>query len=153
MLFSFGREDDLDREAIRRLVASVSRLLEPGDALAATATSDLEFTSSVPYGGAYMLDHLWRRLRIDQIVGRVGQPKRGRRRDMTATEAGAVRPGRQPRARPFLETRGGGLDHQRRARPWPGLHRRTVWLLLVRRLRALRCAVAQQQPLTRVGAV
>ncbi|MEU3343224.1 hypothetical protein ABZ758_51430, partial [Streptomyces sp. NPDC006668] len=58
----------------------------PGDALAATAASDLEFVSSVPFGGAYVLDHLWHRLRIDQIVGRVGQPKRGRRRDMTATE-------------------------------------------------------------------
>ncbi|MEU3343201.1 hypothetical protein [Streptomyces sp. NPDC006668] len=55
-----------------------SKLLEPGDALAATAASDLEFVSSVPFGGAYVLDHLWRRLRIDQIVGRVGQPKRGR---------------------------------------------------------------------------
>ena len=86
VLFTFGREDDLDRDAVKRLVASLSRLLEPGDALAATAASDLEFTSSVPFGGTYVLDHLWRRLRIDQIVGRVGQPKRGRRRDMTATE-------------------------------------------------------------------
>lgn len=86
VLFTFGREDDLDRDAVKRLVASLSRLLEPGDALAATAASDLEFISSVPFGGAYVLDHLWRRLRIDQIVARVGQPKRGRRRDMTATE-------------------------------------------------------------------
>lgn len=86
VLFTFGREDDLDRDAVKRLVASLSRLLEPGDALAATAASDLEFVSSVPFGGAYVLDHLWRRLRIDQIVGRFGQPKRGRRRDMTATE-------------------------------------------------------------------
>ncbi|MFG2848974.1 IS1634 family transposase [Kitasatospora sp. NPDC048296] len=86
VLFTFGREDELDRDAVRRLVASLSKLLEPGDALAATAASDLEFTSSAPFGGAYVLDHLWRRLRIDQIAGRVGQPKRGRRRDMTATE-------------------------------------------------------------------
>ena len=86
VLFTFGREDDLDRDAVKRLVASLSRLLEPGDALAASTASDLEFVSSVPFGGAYVLDQLWRRLRIDQIVGRVGQPKRGRRRDMTATE-------------------------------------------------------------------
>jgi hypothetical protein len=86
VLFTFGREDDLDRDAIKRLVASLSRLLEPGDALASTAAGDLEFVSSVPFGGAYVLDHLWRRLRIDEIVGRVGQPKRGRRRDMTVTE-------------------------------------------------------------------
>jgi hypothetical protein len=86
VLFTFGREDQLDRDAVRRLVASLSKLLEPGDALAATAASDLEFVSSVPFGGTYVLDHLWHQLKIDQIVSRVGQPKRGRRRDMTATE-------------------------------------------------------------------
>jgi Transposase DDE domain len=86
VLFTFGREDDLDREAVRRLVASLSRLLEPGDALAAAAAPGLEFVSSVPYGGSYVLDHLWRRMRIDQVIGRVGQPRRGRRRDMTVTE-------------------------------------------------------------------
>jgi len=61
VLFTFGREDELDREAVRRLVASLSRLLEPGEALAATTAPDLEFTSSVPFGGTYVLDHLWRR--------------------------------------------------------------------------------------------
>ncbi|SES05815.1 hypothetical protein SAMN04487983_102962, partial [Streptomyces sp. yr375] len=86
VLFSFGREDDLDRDAVKRLVASLSRLLEPGEALASTAAGDLEFVSSVPFGGTYVLDHLWRRLQIDKIVGQVGQPKRGRRRDMPVTE-------------------------------------------------------------------
>ncbi|MFJ9753140.1 hypothetical protein ACIRVM_47095 [Streptomyces chartreusis] len=86
VLFSFGREDDLDRDAVKRLVASLSRLLEPGEALASTAAGDLEFVSSVPFGGTYVLDHLWRRLKIDKIVGQVGQPRRGRRRDMSVTE-------------------------------------------------------------------
>ncbi|MFI9598242.1 IS1634 family transposase [Nonomuraea sp. NPDC052265] len=86
VLFTFGREDDLDRDAVKRLVASLSRLLEPGETLASTAAGDLEFVSSVPFGGTYVLDHLWRRLRIDKIVGQVGQPKRGRRRDMSVTE-------------------------------------------------------------------
>ena len=36
VLFTFGREDELDRDAIKRLVASLSKLLEPGEALAAT---------------------------------------------------------------------------------------------------------------------
>lgn len=86
VLFTFGREDQLDRDAVKRLVVSLSKLLEPGEALAATAASDLEFVSSVPFGGTYVLDHLWRQLKIDQIVARVGQPKRGRPRDMTTTE-------------------------------------------------------------------
>jgi hypothetical protein len=35
LLYSFGREDQLDKGADRRLVASLSRLLDPSDALAA----------------------------------------------------------------------------------------------------------------------
>ncbi|HWG25870.1 MAG TPA: hypothetical protein VG296_17295 [Actinospica sp.] len=37
VLYSFGREDALDVAGIRRLVAALCRLLEPGEALAATA--------------------------------------------------------------------------------------------------------------------
>jgi hypothetical protein len=41
VLFTFGREEDLDRDAVKRLVASLTRLLEPGEALASTAAGDL----------------------------------------------------------------------------------------------------------------
>ena len=68
VLYNFGREDELDREAIVRLVTSLSRLLEPGAALAATARTGWEFVSSVPLGGAYVLDGLWRRLGIDMVI-------------------------------------------------------------------------------------
>jgi len=68
VLYNFGREDELDREAIVRLVTSLSRLLEPGAALAATARTGWEFVSSVPLGGAYVLDGLWRRLGIDAVI-------------------------------------------------------------------------------------
>ena len=87
VLFTFGREDDLDRDAVKRLVASLSRLLDPADALAAGAGGEgLSFVSSRPFGGAYALDHLWRSLGIDAIIAGLGQPKRGRRRDVTAIE-------------------------------------------------------------------
>jgi hypothetical protein len=87
VLFTFGREDELDRDAVKRLVGSLSRLLEPGDALAAGASGEgLEFVSSRPFGGTYVLDHLWRRLGMETIVTRLGQPRRGRPRDMTTTE-------------------------------------------------------------------
>lgn len=84
VLFTFGREDELDRDAIRRLVASLSRLLEPGQAVEASAVPGLEFTGSVPFGGAYVPDHLWHRLKIDRIVSRTGQPKRARPRGSCA---------------------------------------------------------------------
>ena len=68
VLYSFGREDQLDTDAIRRLVAALSRLLSPADALAATADGDLVFTESRPYGGSYVLDQLWTRLGIGKIL-------------------------------------------------------------------------------------
>jgi hypothetical protein len=86
LLYSFGREDQLDKDAVRRLVASLSKLLDPGDALAATAGSDLVFTESRPYGGAYVLDALWQRLGIAAILTGLASSGRGRPRDLAAAE-------------------------------------------------------------------
>jgi hypothetical protein len=82
VLYSFGREDALDRAMIERLVASLCRLLDPAAALAATTTAGLQFVSSRAYGGAWMLDALWRRLGIDKVMTRL---LAGTRRD-PATE-------------------------------------------------------------------
>jgi hypothetical protein len=84
ILHSFGREDHVDRAAVTRLVASLSKLLDPADVLTATAGSELTFVESRPYGGVYLLDALWRRLRLDTIVGKLLQGPRGRPRDPAA---------------------------------------------------------------------
>ncbi len=87
VLYSFGREDTLDRAAIKRLVASLSKLLDPADTLAATAGPDLVFLESRPFGGAFVLDTLWRRLGIDKVITALdATPRRGRPRDAAATE-------------------------------------------------------------------
>lgn len=88
VLHSFGREDRLDREAIKRLVASLAKLLDPADALAVTADSGLEFLQSRPYGGTYTLDALWQRLRLPQLIAglRPGKRGRGRPREVAVTE-------------------------------------------------------------------
>ena len=86
LLYSFGREDQLDKDAVRRLVASLSRLLDPGDALAATAGSELAFTGSRRYGGSYVLDALWQRLGIGTILAGLASSGRGRPRDAHAAE-------------------------------------------------------------------
>ncbi|MEV6740282.1 transposase, partial [Streptomyces sp. NPDC051104] len=54
--------------------------------MASTFTPGSRSATSANASGTYVLDHLWRRLKIDRIVGQVGQPKRGRCRDMSATE-------------------------------------------------------------------
>ncbi|MGK2853854.1 MAG: IS1634 family transposase [Microbacteriaceae bacterium] len=68
VIHNFGRADRVDRDGIARLVRSLSRLLEPGEALSATGTDELTFVDSRPMGGAWVLDQLWRRLRIDQTM-------------------------------------------------------------------------------------
>src|SRR5436305_3726633 len=68
VLYSFGREDQLDRAAVQRLVGALSRLLNPEQALAATGPAGLSFAESRPLGGAYALDGLWRRLGIDAAI-------------------------------------------------------------------------------------
>jgi hypothetical protein len=68
VIYSFGRRDQLDIEAIKRLVKSLSRFLEPADALEALATSGeqapFKFLGSKPAGGAYLLRGLWNRLNL-----------------------------------------------------------------------------------------
>jgi len=69
VIHSFGRSDQLDVEALKRLIKSMSRFLEPEDAIALEHQGDdLTFVSSCPAGGAYLLKALWDRLRIDQCL-------------------------------------------------------------------------------------
>jgi len=85
VLHNFGRADQLDRAAVTRLIASLSRVVEPAQALAATAGTELEFSESRPMGGAYVLDGLWQRLGID------GSPRRGCRRQGSPPRPSAPR--------------------------------------------------------------
>jgi hypothetical protein len=78
VLYHFGREDQLDRDAIRRLIGSLSRALPPGEALIAAAPPELRFSESRPLGGAWALDGLWSRLGLHEILARA---LRGRRLD------------------------------------------------------------------------
>src|SRR4029453_4344811 len=76
VLYNFGREDDTNRAALERLVASVTRFLEPDRAWAATAGEGLGVIGSRPLGGVWVLDGLWRRLGIDQTMRRLLQGRR-----------------------------------------------------------------------------
>jgi hypothetical protein len=80
VVYNFGREDAANREALQRLVASVSRFLDPEKALAA-AGEGLEFTGSRPLGGTWVLDALWGRLGIGAAMRRL---LKGRRLDDSA---------------------------------------------------------------------
>jgi hypothetical protein len=68
IIHNFGRADQVDREALRRLVASISRLLDPADAVATGSGLDVEIVDSRRCGGAYVLDALFARLGIGQAL-------------------------------------------------------------------------------------
>jgi hypothetical protein len=67
VVHSFGREDQLDRAAVERLAGSLGRLLGQGQPTAGTAP-ELAYAGSVAFGGTYLLDQLWQRLGIGQVM-------------------------------------------------------------------------------------
>jgi hypothetical protein len=83
VIHNFGRADLVDRAALARLVASISRFLEPEQAAAAAASAEVEVLDSRRLGGAWVLDRIWERLEIGQAIRRVAA---GRRRDGGAAE-------------------------------------------------------------------
>ncbi len=83
VIHNFGRADRVDREALARLVASISRFLEPEQAVAAAAAGEVEVLDSRRLGGAWVLGQLWERLEIGRAIRRVAA---GRRLDGEATE-------------------------------------------------------------------
>ena len=78
ILYSFGRADQVERAAIQRLITSLSRLLDPATAFRATTSSELALLDARPLGGTYVLDGMWHRLGIDQVMATL---LKGRRLD------------------------------------------------------------------------
>ena len=83
VIHSFGRAEMVDRAALARLVASISRFLEPQQAVAAAAAGEVEVIDSRRLGGAHVLGQLWERLEIGKAIR---QAAAGRRLDGEATE-------------------------------------------------------------------
>ena len=80
VIHNFGRADTVDRAALARLVASISRYLPPDQAVAATATAaggrEVEILDSRRLGGAWTLDRLWQRLGIGAAIRRAATDRR-----------------------------------------------------------------------------
>ena len=73
VLHTFGRADELDVAAIKRLTQSLCRFLSPEDAIQTKARAEgkdaaLTFLRSVPLGGAYLLRSLWERLGLHTVL-------------------------------------------------------------------------------------
>jgi len=75
VLHSFGREDEVDRAGIERLIASLTRLLDSTAALGAPPAGPggpgLEFCSARALGATWALDGLWHSLGLDGLLRRL----------------------------------------------------------------------------------
>ena len=94
ILHSFGREDELDPQALERLMASIARHLDvavPGSGVDAgdPAALDLDPVDGRDLGGAWVLDQLWARLGVGAEIRKLAKsPKHrpGRKLDVDLLE-------------------------------------------------------------------
>jgi hypothetical protein len=75
VIHNFGRADLVDRAALRRLVASISRFLEPEQA-AAAAGGEVEVLDARRMGGAWVLSRLWEQLEIGAAIRKAAAGRR-----------------------------------------------------------------------------
>jgi transposase len=74
VIYNFGRADRLDADQLRRLAASILRVVSgdeapsEGAAPAAADAGDVRIRDSWPYGGVYVLDQLWKEIGIDAVL-------------------------------------------------------------------------------------
>jgi hypothetical protein len=83
IIHNFGRADQVDKEALRRLVASISRFLEPDAEPAGVSGAGVEVIEARRYGGAWVLDALFERLGIGDALRTAAA---GRRLDAETVE-------------------------------------------------------------------
>lgn len=72
VLYNFGRADQLDVDELRRLAASILRVVPDETVSSAAAIAagdgDLRIRDSWPYGGVYVLEQLWKELDIAAVL-------------------------------------------------------------------------------------
>ena len=76
VIHNFGRAEAVDRDALARLVVSISRFLDPEQAITAAHTGQIEIVDSRRFGGAWLLDQLWERLGVGAALHRVAADRR-----------------------------------------------------------------------------
>jgi len=78
VIHNFGRADLVDRDALARLVSSISRMLAPEQqpALAGQGAGEVEVLESRRMGGAWTLDRVWERLGIGTAIRRAAKGRK-----------------------------------------------------------------------------
>lgn len=68
VIHNFGRKDKVDKDALARLVSSISRVLDQSMTDSSVASSEVEIIDSRRLGGAFVLDQMWERLGIAEAL-------------------------------------------------------------------------------------
>lgn len=76
VIHNVGRADQVDRDALTRLVSSISRFLTTEQAATAAAGSEVEILDSRRLRGTWTLDRVWERLRIGAAIRRAVENRR-----------------------------------------------------------------------------
>ncbi|MBS4730326.1 hypothetical protein MSM1_19025 [Mycobacterium sp. SM1] len=76
VIHNFGRADAVDRDALARLVASISRFLDPAQVITAAQSGEIDVLDSRRFGGAWVLDQLWGRLGVGAALHRIAAKRR-----------------------------------------------------------------------------
>jgi IS4 transposase len=79
VIHNFGRAELVDRAGLARLVSSISRFLDPADAVAAIHGGDeagVEVLDTRRLGAAWVLDRVWQRMEIGAAIRRVAERRK-----------------------------------------------------------------------------
>ena len=68
VIHNFGRADKVDKQALTRLVSSISRVLDLPSGDVGSTSADVEIVDSRRLGALYVLDELWSRLGIGRAL-------------------------------------------------------------------------------------
>ncbi len=75
VVHNFGRADDVDRKALRRLAASILRVCEDPSTRKLDGEDDVTVRDAWPYGGVYVLEQLWREVGVDKVLARCAKKR------------------------------------------------------------------------------
>jgi len=76
VIHNYGRAENVDREALARLVSSISRFLTAEQAASAAAGADVDIIDCRRLGGTWTLDRVWERLGIGVAIRRAATGRR-----------------------------------------------------------------------------
>jgi hypothetical protein len=87
VVHNFGRADDVDRDALRRLAASILRVCEDPSTRKLDGEDGVTVRDAWPYGGVYVLEQLWKEVGVDRRLWSVGANGRVEPGDLPASRA------------------------------------------------------------------